>query len=164
MESAAASGRRQLQFESWSSIESDIQDLLHGYDQHGNWNLAQAALHLKDWLSFPMDGFPKAPLPVGILLFVMRVTVGKKLLRSTLADRKMPDGGPTSPETVHSDLEVDEHAAAEQLLAMIRRFQEFDGPIQRSPVFGDMDKKTAEQLQFVHFAHHLSWLTPSSGS
>ena len=162
MENAAESGRRQLQFDDWEAVERDLDSLLLGYEQHGSWNLSQAALHLDNWLSFPMDGFPKAPFPISLILAAIRITSGKKMLAATLAKKAMNDGGPTSPETIHAEDETTDQVAVDKLRATIRRFRDFDGPIIRSPVYGDMDKSTAEQLQFVHFSHHLSWLVPNS--
>ena len=68
---------RSLTFTDWDEVESDLQRLLQGYEQHGNWNLAQMSLHLQDWMSFPMDGFPKAPWFMRLLLGCMRATAGK---------------------------------------------------------------------------------------
>ncbi len=74
----------------------------------------------------------------------------------------MNDGAPTVPQTVYesNDRAGDEQAVA-QLTETIERFRQFDGEIVASPIFGPMDKQTAEQLQWVHFAHHLSWLSPT---
>lgn len=154
--------RRELRFDHWETVREDLRSLATGNQPNGKWNLEQTARHLNDWLTFPMDGFPPAPLPVRLLLALMRMTVGKSLLRKTLEEGKMKDGTPTMPASVYEPGDVDAtQSAVDELLRNIDRFENFSGSIHRSPVFGDMDKETAERLQFVHFAHHLSWLEPT---
>jgi hypothetical protein len=158
------SERRELSFSDWDAVLADLRQLANGYEQHGNWDLKQTAEHLNDWLRFPMDGFPKAPLPMACLMFCLRVTMGPSMLRKIIATGKMKDGIPTAPDTVH-DRSADAAATAAavaQLEQSIARFQTYTGPIHRSPVFGDMDKATAEGLQLAHFGHHLSWLSPTA--
>lgn len=157
------SERRQLKFDHWDQIRNELDALLAGYEQTGKWNLAQVCLHLKDWLSYPVDGFPVAPLPMRWLLTLLRLTIGKSQLDKILSSGSMPAGGPTMPETVHrgATSEQDVQAVAD-LKSTIARFQSYTGPIHSSPLFGPMDKATAERLQFVHFAHHLGFLKPKA--
>ncbi len=155
--------RRDLSFGNWDEVLSDLHNLAGGYTQHGKWNLAQVCRHLNDWLRFPLDGFPRAPLPVACLLGLMRLTVGPSLLRKIIASGKMKDGSPTDPGTVYPTQQENSNAnqlAVESVVGTINRFRAHTGPIVTSPLFGKMDKATAEQLQLVHFAHHLSWLSP----
>ena len=47
----------------WDQVSEDVRRLAaHGYTAHGNWNLSQVCGHLNDWMRFPMDGYPKAPI------------------------------------------------------------------------------------------------------
>lgn len=157
------SGRRELSYEDWDAVLKDLALLTSGYAKHGKWNLEQAAGHLKDWLTFPMDGFPAAPWYVRVMLSAVRATMGKSMLRKILETGKMKDGLPTTPETVYEqESDEDAVAAVQKLRETIQRFREFDGPIVSSPLFGPMDKTTAEKMQLVHFAHHLSWLVPTA--
>lgn len=151
--------RRTLKFTTWDEVIADINALSGGYSQAGKWNLEQTLLHLDDWLGFPMDGFPPAPLLVRAMMGVVRKLAGARMLRTILSQGKMKDGIPTASNTVHAAGATDNSAAAvAKTLATIDRFRNHTGPIQTSPIFGDMDKETAQQLQFIHFAHHLSWL------
>ena len=159
--SELSSNRRQLAFSNWDEVESDLRALQQGYKQNGAWDLSQNAKHLNDWLGFPMDGFPKAPIFLRALFAVIRGTVGKRMLATILAEQKMKDGLPTAPETVHlEDAEVD--SVINKLIETIHRFRDYEGEVHPSPLYGAMDKSTAEKLQFVHFAHHLSWLSPKN--
>ncbi len=153
------SQRRVLSFTDWDSVAEDLRRLQAGYESLGNWNLAQTALHLNDWLRFPMEGFPLAPWPIQMMLSLMRWSVGKSLLKKTLAEG-FRAGTATMPATVYAVSAAEDTAAVEQLLETIARFRQFSGPIVPSPLFGSMDHATAEKLQFVHFAHHLSLLLP----
>ena len=57
-----------LQFENFEQVKKYLELLLNvGYKQKGNWNLAQPALHLNDWITFPMDGYPAPNLFVRVL-------------------------------------------------------------------------------------------------
>lgn len=151
--------RRQLCFESLDQVSNDVAELLAGYSQVGEWNLSQVCGHLDQWMTFPMDGFPKPPFPMNVILWTMKHTIAKSQLQQILADGFKP-GIPTMPQTVpESDIASDE-AAAESLQQTIRRFSRFDGDICPSPLFGAMDRETAMRLQLTHCAHHLSFLLP----
>lgn len=153
------SSLRSLTFTNWDEVERDLHRLLQGYEQQGNWNLAQMSLHLSDWMSFPMDGFPQAPWFMRLLFAGMRATVGKKLLQKTLS-QGFAAGNPTLPATVHSQTEAEDAEAVARLRQTIGRFRQFTGEIHPSPLFGTMDYRTAEQLQLLHAAHHLRFLKP----
>lgn len=152
--------RRKLKFNDWQQVQADLQQLLKSdYVAAGKWNLEQIAKHLNDWISFPVLGFPKQPLPIRCVAAVLRNTVGPGMFRKMLRSGEMPAGNPTLASTVHERSESDAAAVAE-LERSIARFRDHQGTIFPSPLFGPMDKATAEQLQMIHFAHHLSFLTP----
>ena len=151
---------RTLSFNDLDEVLTDVRALhAAGYTAVGNWDLAQACGHLNDWMRFPMDGFPRAPLAMRMMLGLLRITMGRRMLRKILADGSMKRGAPTMPETV-PEHGGDQDAAVKQLCATIERWQSFDGPYHTSPLFGDMDRETATRLQLIHCAHHLSLLLP----
>ena len=151
--------RRELRFDNLGQAVADAETLLaKGYEKTGNWSLSQVCDHMTDWLTFPLDGFPKAPFPISTMLWVMKKTVGRKKFESYLASRSFPAGKPTMPQTVHAA--GDDVKSVAKLKAAVERFQKFDGPIVPSPLFGAMTKDEATQMQCVHLAHHLSFLVP----
>ncbi len=155
--------RRFVSFDNWDEVLDELHRLqTGGYQAVGKWNLAQICKHLNDWLSFPMDGFPVAPLPMRWMLMVLRVGFGKRLLRGILEKGRMASGGPTMNNTVYPSDSATDADAVRQLEDTIRRFDNFRGNIHPSPVFGAMDKATAARLQLVHMAHHLSFLIPKT--
>ena len=157
--------RRELKFENWQQVRDDLNALRQGYEQVGKWDLVQCAKHLNDWATFPIEGFPRAPFVMRMILGFFRATVGGGMLKKIISEGRMQDGGPTMPATVYAETAQDPNVILDKLLSTIDKFESHRGPIHPSPVFGPMEKDTAEQLQFVHFAHHLSWLVPtSSGS
>ncbi len=163
MTDRSAIQRRDLVFDNWDQVLADLERLQqYGYDQTGNWSLSQNCRHLNDWLRFTMDGFPVPPWPLKIMLGAVRMLAGKRMLKRVLTTRKMPVGGPTTPQTVYPDEKDADEAAAQQLTATIKRFQAYRGPIQPSPLFGDLDYETATRLHLIHVAHHLSFLVPRS--
>jgi hypothetical protein len=156
-----AATRRTLTFESLDSVVRDAESLLaNGYEKAGNWDLSQVAGHLANWMTYPLDGFPKAPLPVAVMFGIMRRTLGRKMFESTLA-KGMPSGRPTMTASVPPP-GGDPAAAVARLRAVAERFKAYTGDIVPSPLFGKMTKDEAEKLQLVHCAHHLSFLVPKS--
>jgi hypothetical protein len=152
--------RRELAFRDLDAAVQDARSLhCGGYVQAGNWDLAQVCGHLADWMRFPLDGFPKPPLPIGLMLWSMRHAVGRRMLRKILQSGSMSAGGPTMPETVPQP-GGDEAAAVERFEHVGARFQAHEGPFHRSPLFGDMDRETLTRLQLSHCSHHLSFLVP----
>lgn len=160
--------RRELKFDHLGQVIDDIQDLIdRGYQASGKWNLSQTCHHLADWMEFPVRGFLKPPMVVGWMLWMVKITMGRKLLKKTLETGTMKAGTPTDPRTVHlaaPDGETPQlqREALERVRNAVAEFQQYQGPIHPSPVFGPMDKPTAEALQCVHCAHHLSFLLPDN--
>jgi Protein of unknown function (DUF1569) len=152
---------RSLQLDSLNDLRGEIRRLQDdGCRPTGNWNLAQTCRHLNAWMQFPMDGFPRQPLPVRALFGLMRATIGKRSFRRILAEKKMPSGGPTIPQTVYPADRSDEAAAVSEFLATIDRLDRHGGPIHPSPLFGTMTRDECIRLQLIHCAHHLAFLEP----
>jgi len=152
--------RRTLQYADLDAVIADAELLLtKGYDKTGNWDLAQCCLHLTQWLTFPIEGFPKPPLPIRMMLWMMKVTIGRPKLNKYLAEKAFPTGKPTIPETVYQT-GGDPKEAVAKLNAAVRKFQAHKGDVHPSPLFGSMTKDECTRLQLVHCAHHLSFLVP----
>ncbi len=151
--------RRKLSF---ASLDEAVADAGHlqatGYERAGNWDLAQVCSHLADWMRFPVDGFPKAPIFIRPMLWMMKVTAGKSMFRKVLANG-MPSGKPTMPQTVAVRGDDPVFAIA-KLKDSVERFKAHTGPIHPSPLFGAMNKDEALRLQLRHCEHHLSFLVP----
>src|SRR5262245_33566917 len=155
--------RRPLVFHTLEDVVRDAERLLAGgYEKAGNWDLAQVAGHLADWMRFPVEGFPKAPAPIRAVFWVLRKTVGRKKLLGYIETRSFPAGKPTMPETVPPP-GGDPRAAVEKLRTSVERLKGYTGAIVPSPLFGPMTKDEAVAMQLVHAAHHLSFLIPKQG-
>jgi hypothetical protein len=151
--------RRKLTFASLDEVAADAENLLaRGYDRAGNWDLAQVAGHVAEWMRFPLDGFPKPPLLIRPILWLMKVTAGRKMREKILAEG-FSAGGRTMPETVPPS-GGDAAAAVAKLKEVVARWKAHAGAVYPSPLFGAMTKDTALQLQLKHAAHHLSFLVP----
>ena len=84
----------ELSFDNFEQVEQRLQHLLDaGYRQQGNWNLAQTASHLNDWLIYPITGYPKPALPTRMVLGILKITSGRRLLKKTLASGFRSGGG-----------------------------------------------------------------------
>jgi hypothetical protein len=150
--------RRKLSFATLDDAVADAENLLaRGYDRAGNWDLAQVAGHLANWLSYPVEGFPKVPLLLRPVAWLLRTTAGKRMRDGVLANGFAP-GTRTVPETVPA-AGGDAAEAVAKLKRAAERLKAHAGPIVPSPLFGPMDKDTAVRLQLRHCEHHLSFLT-----
>ena len=151
---------RTLQFSSLDDIAKEVLSLkTSGYHRQGNWGLAAICDHLADWMTFPMDGFPKMSFPLRCLLSVMKNLQGKRMFRKILATKQLAKGAPTIPQTIHVDSN-EEDTAVQRYLQSIERLKTFRGPIHSSPLFGEMTYDELVALQLIHAAHHLRFLEP----
>lgn len=156
---------RRLVFENLDQAVEEARSLLaRGYAASGQWNLAQVCGHCNDWLRFPIDGYPKAPFPINLMLMVLRPTMGKSMRKKIIRDGEFAAGKPTMPSTVKAVDASTDAAAVEQLAQTAKRFEQHAGPWHASPLFGRMTKDEHRQLQLVHCAHHLGFLIPSAGT
>ena len=159
MSTATKPQRRNLSFASLDEVAADAENLLaKGYDRAGNWDLAQVAGHVAEWMRFPIEGFPRPPLLIRPVLWLMKATAGKKLLAKTLAEG-FGTGGRTMPETVPPP-GGDAAAAVARLKEIAARWKTHAGDVHPSPLFGAMTRDEALRLQLRHAAHHLSFLVP----
>jgi hypothetical protein len=151
--------RRKLTFATLDEVVADAENLLaKGYDRAGNWDLAQVCSHLAEWMRFPLEGFPKIPLLLRPMFWLLRTTIGKKVRIKVLTEG-FSAGGRTMPQTVFQP-GADAPAAIAKLKEVAERFQAHTGPVHPSPLFGAMTRDEALQLQLRHCAHHLSFLVP----
>ena len=154
--------RRQLKFDSLDAALVDAQKLLViGYDKAGNWNLSQVCGHLANWLGYAMDGFPKAPLPIRMMLWTARHTIGPGKLKQYLDNGEMGTGKPTMPQSVPAP-GGDDSAGVARFRETVDRVRRFAGTPLPSPFFGPMDRDTWVKLNCVHAAHHMSFLVSKS--
>ena len=155
--------RRRLRFTNLEDAVADARKLLSsGYTQAGNWSLAQVLGHCNDWLCYPMDGYPRPPLPLIPMMWLAKHTVGIRMRRKILQTGKMKSGAPTMPQTVKKPNFADDASMLERLAENVRRFEQFTGQLHASPLFGAMTKAEHQQLQIIHLQHHLSFLAPKS--
>ena len=152
--------RRSLDFRDFDAVIRDVESLAAGgYDRAGRWDLAQVCGHLAEWMSFPLDGFPRPPWPIRLMLGALRKTIGRRALRTILERRSMRSGIATLRATVPAP-GGDEAAAVERLRQVIARFRAHTGPFHASPLFGAWDREAATHVQLIHCAHHLGFLIP----
>lgn len=156
--------KRNLQFQQLDDVRREIDRLLReGYTPGGKWNLAQICNHLDCWMRYPMDGFPRSPLPIALIMKLIRLTIGKRSLRRVLSTRSIQDGMPTIPESVFQPDSSTDRQATERFLQTIDRFAAFRGTLHASPLLGTLTPDEWLQLQLIHASHHLGFLLPASG-
>ncbi|MCE9599100.1 MAG: DUF1569 domain-containing protein [Spirochaetia bacterium] len=145
--------RRELHFNSYSEIAKDIQNLSRGYARGGQWSLGQMTKHLSFYLRGALDGFPK------MLPWIIRVTIGKFLLKGMLTKAETKEGGPTAPASVYPP-DVDEAQAVQEILVLLDRLENNQAQLHPSAFFGDLTNAQWKILHLNHAAHHLSFLHP----
>jgi len=152
--------KRELSFSSYEDMLAEAQSLLDkGYISHGNWSLAQVCGHLSDWMQFPLDGFPKSPLPMRMIFWVMKKTIGPGMKRKILTNG-FKSGIPTAPETVPKPDAMTDQQAVELFRKTVDRRQAYQGELLPSPFFGPLDRETQQRLGLLHAALHLGYLEP----
>ncbi|HEX6983723.1 MAG TPA: DUF1569 domain-containing protein, partial [Planctomycetaceae bacterium] len=71
--------RRTLVFHDLDDAVRDAESLLAGgYDRAGNWDLAQTCGHLVEWMSYPIDGYPRPPALLRPVFWAVRKTIGPR--------------------------------------------------------------------------------------
>ena len=154
--------RRTVKFDTLDAAVADAEALLSkGYEKTGQWSLGQCCGHLANWLGFAMDGFPKAPVPIRMFLWIARNTIGPGKLKQYLANGDMGTGKPTMPQSVPAPGGDDRDGVA-KFRETVDRAKMFAGTPRPSPFFGPMDREAWVKLNCVHAAHHLSFLVPKS--
>jgi Protein of unknown function (DUF1569) len=134
-----------------------------GYDRTGNWDLAQTCRHLTDWLRAPLDGLPPMPWLIRPPMAIIRLTVGPRILKQFLGNRRLPVGMGTIAATVHPP-ESNANAAVAAFAAMVAQFNSHTGPFMRpSPLFNRLEREQTLDLQIVHCMHHFGHLKPRGG-
>ncbi len=155
--------RRRLEFTTLDDAVRDARALLHsGYEQVGQWDLAQVLGHCQDWLRFPLDGYPRPIFPINLLLWLAKVTVGAGMRKKIIEARAFKARTATMPETVKQPNIVSDAEAVEQLERTVERFKSHRGALHASPLFGKMSYEEHRELQVIHLQHHLSFLVPKS--
>lgn len=155
-----SSARRELTFATLDGAVRDAEHLLAvGYERAANWDLAQVCGHLTEWLRYPLDGYPKAPLVIRPLIWLAKVTIGRSARDEILCTGKFRPGGRTMPETVPQP-GGDATAAVARFKETATRFQAHTGGYDPSPLFGQMTRDEWLRLNLAHCAHHLSFLVP----
>jgi hypothetical protein len=151
--------RRQLKFDSFDDVVAEVERLRAGaYEKAGTWDLAQVCDHLAAWATYPVEGFPKAPLPIAVILRLVRATLGRGMYQKYMREG-MPAGKPTMPQSVVA-AGGDPAAAIERLKSAYTRFKAHAGEYLPSPLFGQLTREEAMAIQLRHAEHHLSFLVP----
>jgi hypothetical protein len=134
-------------------------DRLHqgGWEKRGQWDLAQACNHLAYFIEGSLDGHPyKVP-------WLLKVLLGRFVLRRILTQRKMKPGVPTPHKPLPPPGE-DQAAAVARLKQALARLQAHQGELHASPFFGHLTPEQWRELHLIHCNHHLGFLTQRSGS
>lgn len=161
--------RRALAFATLHDAVADARLLaVGGYERAGNWSLGQCCCHLANWLRYPLDGFPRVPLPFRLGAWVVRNTAGPAQKRNLLATGSIRPGLPTLPQSVPARLTsarrvvtpADDLGAVAEFEDQARRVAEFAGTPHPSPLLGPLTADELRRLSCIHAAHHLSFLTP----
>ena len=153
--------RRELQLKDLDEAVEDARKLLAGYEAVGNWTLAQACGHCANWLGYPMVGFPRPHPLMGIMMWMMKVSVGPGVVKKVIRERSMPSGNPTIKSTIPSN-DDDDAAGVEKLAQTVEDFKHFEGDFIPSPLFGRLDRASLHALNTIHCQHHLSFFIPKS--
>ncbi len=152
--------RRQVRFNSIDDALAEAERLVAAeregrIDSAGNWKLGQALGHLATWANFAQDGYPpevRAPLPVRMILRMMRGTILKKGMLPGVRIGTLPAG------TLGVD-QLDAEEGLRRFHAAIQRLRTSPPKIP-NPVFGPLTHEQWIQLNLRHVELHLSFQCP----
>ena len=128
-----------------------------GYVSNGQWTLGQTCGHVANWMRYPLDGFPKPPLPMRAIFWIMKYTIAPGMKRKILAEG-FKSGMPTAPDSVPRQDEMSDQQGVDQLQEVVDRVKSHTGDLNPSPLFGPMDKEMHETVTLLHAEHHLGFL------
>jgi len=146
--------RQQLEFADLDRLAAELTRLRDtGYTPQGNWTLGQICDHLAIFFRGSLDGFSQR------VPWLIRVTLGKLILRSIFKNRGMREGVKV-PKSFLPGEPGDDAESVATLLELIDRFRAHPGDYHPSPLFGHLSREQWTALHLIHAAHHLSFLTP----
>ena len=149
--------RRTLDLRSLDDVAAEVTRLRDGgYTPTGKWNLSQTAHHLTETMRIGIDGDEK-PLP-----WPMRKVVGLIFRWRVFPKRSMPDGVGTLPRLTPEELEADDPAIIDRLLATLAEARDFPGPLPPYPLMDGLKLDEWKELMTIHAQHHLRFLEPSA--
>ncbi len=158
MTTAAPETRRQLDFQTAEEVIAEIRRLQEtGYQPLGNWSLTQICEHLDKTMTGGMEG-TNARLP-----WILRKTVGKWFVQSVLKTHRMSRGIPTVKVLRPSQPSREEISAViDQCVETLKRAERFSGPLPPHALCDNLSVEDWKKLNWVHAAHHLSFLKPAA--
>lgn len=148
--------RRPLSFADFDEVLAEVERLrTRGWTSAGQWDLAQTCHHLAYFIEGPVDGHGyRVP-------WLLKALFGRWALRRILKTRTMRDKTPT-PQKPLPSAGQSEDAAVARLANAIARFRAHAGEYHDSPFFGHLTRDEWRDLQLIHCAHHLAFLTPKA--
>jgi hypothetical protein len=142
-----------LSFENEEAVIADIERLRKGHVRAGNWTLAQVCDHLDRGTKSRMAPPPHDPT-------TPEQAARKAMVDQILATGELPDGI-QAPDFMQPPTDCADEAI-DRLIARLREFAQFKGPIAPHRLFGHLPDDAIRKLNRIHCARHLSFLTPTS--
>lgn len=148
--------RRDISFGDYADVAREIESLQRtGYRRGGSWTLGQICRHLSFYFRGSLEGF-SFQFP-----WILRVTVGRWMLKSALAPGLKRAGSPTAPPSIPA-AESDDAPGVEEALVLLRRLESNAEPLKPSGLYGELTNEQWKGLHLSHSAHHLSFLHPTA--
>src|SRR5262249_15741287 len=115
--------------------------------------LAQTCDHLSYFAGGSLDG-PTYRVP-----WILKVLLGRFVIRRILSTRKMSSGVPT-PQKPLPRQGGDASAAIARFNQTLERMDKHQGEFHDHPFFGHLTPQQTRDLHQIHCAHHLAYLFP----
>ena len=151
--SAPATRRTHLDFASEDEVIADVNRLRRGCTQAGAWSLPQVCYHLDKATQLRMQPGPFPPT-------TPEQEARRETFRNIMATGRLPDGI-QAPDAMQPPPDCGD-AAIDAFIATLERFKRFSGPIAPHRLFGHLSDADARRLNRIHYAHHLSYLAPTT--
>jgi Protein of unknown function (DUF1569) len=149
--------RRSITFASLDDVMPDVDRLLLGYEQVGNWSLGQICNHVGLGVRSTVEGFPvRAPWLVRKLI--------APLVRENIFKTGQMREGIKVPAAVLPKTGLDDRAEAEALRAALKLYMAHTAPMAPHPFFETLSRERWDRFHCIHCAHHLSFVLPRASS
>lgn len=150
---------RKLRFESVEDCVAEVRRIVSASEvghlvSSGRWTPGQNLAHVAAWIEYGYQGYPIDPPPFFIRWF-LRLRLRSLLERGLSRGVRIPG---VAAGTFGAD-EMPTAAAAERLLAALRRLEQRQEAGFDSPVFGPMSHDDRIRLNLRHAELHLGYLS-----
>jgi len=144
------STRRELSFQDLNQVMPEVERLLTGHTELGQWSLAQICNHLSTTIRLTARAASNVP----------ESTPEQTAIRQAFFAGGVFPAGRQAPAPFVPQPGLDASTEAHSLAESIKRFQAATGPYPAHPFLGPLTAAEWHRFHTMHAAHHLGFVAP----